>query len=148
MCGICKELQIFLTASRTDGLNVCGQLLNSINRRFSYLPDISSTPVTPMARAISRYFTGALLVVFHNDRSIMAHATPCGVSNSTKGVPWRSDSKTYVGEATCDVLATFHSFASPLLCLRQHRRFGDDGFQFDGFQWNISAVNSFLCSFV
>ena len=72
VCGICKELQIFFfdcLENRWDS-NVCGQLLNSINRCFSvlFLRHFVYTCNAHGTCDFTVFLTGALLVVFHNDR--------------------------------------------------------------------------------
>ena len=81
MSGFCQEIKIFFF----DCFQFCRD--SNINRKFSYSidrcssTDISSTPLTPIARAISRYFPPVQSWLYSiTIGSIIAHATPCGVS--------------------------------------------------------------------
>ena len=84
MSGFCQEIKIFFF----DCFQFCRD--SNINRKFSYCIDCSflysscvmeSTSFTPIARAISRYFSPVQSALYSiTIGSIIAHATPCGVS--------------------------------------------------------------------
>ena len=133
MGRFCQERKIFFLDGFELGRNadILGKLADSIDRSFtvSSLIHLINAFYAHCACDFTVFFTGAVCVVFHNDRKHhCAGNTVWCVINSTKCMSHgMSDSKTYVREShTSDILSKSHSFTT-FFCVFNStaERFGD-----------------------
>ena len=147
--GLGEELQVLLLEGLqlAGDAHVLGELAAPRQRRPCGTPPGSwrHALATPMARAISRYFSPVQSALYSMTMgSIMAQATPWGgVIHGAQGVGHGvGDAQAYVGEAHAgDVLAQSHARRGPPWCYRQRRRAGILEMISMALRWNMSVIS-------
>ena len=139
MSGFCQERKILFLQCFQLGRNsyILGQLTNCVNCSLTVggLIHLIYTFHTHSTGNLTILFTGAVSIVFHNDRKHHCTGnTMRGIIDSTQGMcHGMSDTETYIGEAhTGNVLTQSHAFTTFLsVGYRTAQGLGND---LDGFQ--------------